>query len=297
MIKFSIIINKWAIFYFFVQNLSEWHFSNRKSYNILWQKELGKFSIQEKKALSEFKKIHLRYPFGKSYLGRQFFLKKNPWIVLKEKLPQKDFTNLKNCFSDLEKQFYIFYNKEIFLLNKWQTTLQRRLNVKKLTTIINKNLSKLYSASPISGTINIYILPSTKNHTGGMGGVVNDKSILLEISRLPINKINYAIGIIWHEILHLSHFGKYKIFHILDQKFQNNRKMWKLVEEAIVSSLFPNGILGIKFLKNNKKLLNANLSREHTDQLIKLSNTYYKNNKAFDEQYIEKIHALFYTIK
>jgi len=54
--KFRFIISKWGNFYFFIQNLSEWHFSCRKKYNALWQKELGSLSLEEKQTLKVFKK-------------------------------------------------------------------------------------------------------------------------------------------------------------------------------------------------------------------------------------------------
>ncbi|MEK7696606.1 MAG: hypothetical protein AAB346_00515, partial [Pseudomonadota bacterium] len=163
--KFSVIINKWANFYFFVQNLSEWHFSNRKDYNILWRGELGQFLLEEENALSKFKKIQLRYPFGKTYFGRQFFLEENPWTVLEQKLLPEDFTNLKDIFSLLEKKFDAFYNKELILLKKWQITLQKELNNKNLITAINMILGKLYDTFPLSKDITIYLLPSSESHS------------------------------------------------------------------------------------------------------------------------------------
>lgn len=83
--RFSIIIKKQGIFYFFVQNLSEWHFSCRKDYNNLWLDELGPLSKKEKMALQKLKKIHQKYSFGPKYLGQYFFLKKNPWKNIEKK--------------------------------------------------------------------------------------------------------------------------------------------------------------------------------------------------------------------
>jgi len=82
--KFKFIISKWGNFYFFVQNLSEWHFSCRKNYNVLWQKELGILSPKEKKALKVFKKIRSNFPSGKTFFEQAFFTKKNPWNDIKK---------------------------------------------------------------------------------------------------------------------------------------------------------------------------------------------------------------------
>ena len=85
--KFRFLISKQANFYFFVSNLSEWHFSCGKDYNILWKKELGQFSPKEKDALKRFKEIRLKYPSGKSLFERAFFINKTPFLKLKENLP------------------------------------------------------------------------------------------------------------------------------------------------------------------------------------------------------------------
>ncbi|MDP2923937.1 MAG: hypothetical protein Q8O30_09515, partial [Candidatus Omnitrophota bacterium] len=67
--KFKIIVKKWAVFYFFVQNLSEWHFSCIKEYNDEWLKELGPLTKNQKMLLEKFKEIHQKYSFGNNFLG------------------------------------------------------------------------------------------------------------------------------------------------------------------------------------------------------------------------------------
>lgn len=294
--KFSIVINKWTIFYFLVQNLSEWHFSNRKNYNVLWRKELGQFSPEEESALKKFKKIHLHYPFGRLYLGRQFFLEKNPWKILGKKLPPEDFVVIKNSFSSLEEKFNKFYNQELPLLNKWRAILQKELNNRSLTTSINATLAKLYNTPSLSKDITIYILPSSKNHTGGAGGIVDDKSVNLEISRYPSEKINHAIGIIWHEIIHL-YFEKQFFLQLLNKKYPNDSDAANLIKEATASSLFPNGALGAKLLNNEGELLNTKIPEEYTKELIKLTNMYIKKNKSFDNEYVKKLYSLVSRLK
>ena len=69
--KFRVLINRWANFYFFIANLSEWHFSCRKRYNFFWLAADDKFSKTEKKYLKIFKKILLKYHFFR-YLGILF---------------------------------------------------------------------------------------------------------------------------------------------------------------------------------------------------------------------------------
>ncbi|MEK9150601.1 MAG: hypothetical protein AAB411_00735 [Patescibacteria group bacterium] len=294
--KFSVITNKWANFYFFVQNLSEWHFSNRKDYNILWRGELGQFSLEEKIALSKFKKIQLRYPFGKSYLGRQFFLEENPWIVLDKKLLPEDFTNLKDIFSLLEKKFDAFYNKELVLLKKWQITLQKELSNKNLITAINMTLGKLYDVFPLSKDITIYLLPSSESHSGGTGGVIDDISINLEISRSPLKKVNHAVGIIWHEIIHL-YFERQSFLARVSKKYPDDPDAVNLIKEVVASSLFPNGALGIKFLNIKSGLLNTKIPQKYTEKILILTNKYVETDRPFDDEYMETIYSLVSELK
>jgi len=294
--KFSIIINKSANFYFFIQNLSEWHFSNRKDYNVLWRKELGQFSSQEENALKQLKEIHSRYPFGKLYLGRQFFLEENPWAILEPKLSPEDFTNLENIFSSFKKKFDNFYSKELILLEKWQMTLQKKLDNENLITAINATLAKLYDAPPFSKDIIIHLLPSNENHSGGAGGIIDNRSINLEISRSPLERVSHAIGIIFHEITHL-YFEKQSFLLRVNKKYLNNSDAVNLVKEATNSSLFPNGALGIKFLNIKDGLLNAKIPSKYTGKLLILTNKYIGEGRQFDDEYIETIYSLVSELK
>jgi len=295
--KFSIVINKLANFYFFIQNLSEWHFSNRKDYNILWRKELNQFSTKEENALKKFKEIHLRYPFGKFYLGRQFFLEENPWAALEQKLSLEELESIKNIFLLLEKKFNNFYKNEFILLKKWQATLRKESSNENLITIVNVILSKLYNASPFSKEITIYILPSTKSHSGGTGGIIDNKSINLEISRSSLEKVNRAIGIIFHEITHL-YFEKQSFLPLVSKWYPNDPDTVNLVKEATSSSLFPNGILGIKFLNiKNGLLLNTKIPPKYNEKLLLLANRYVKEDRPFDDEYIETIYSLVSELK
>ena len=67
--EFKIIISKSANKFFFISNLTEWHFSCRKMYNPIWLKHTGgNLSLQEKKYLKIFKNILIQYGFEKYYL-------------------------------------------------------------------------------------------------------------------------------------------------------------------------------------------------------------------------------------
>ncbi len=164
---------------------------------------------------------------------------------------------MKNSLSLLEEKFNKFYNQELPLLKKRQTILQKELNNRSLTASINATIAKLYDAPPPSKDIIVYILPSSKNHTGGTGGTIDGKSI-----------------------------------NLVNEKYPNDSDAVNLIKEAAVSSLFPNGALGRKLLNSKGVMLNTKIPKEYTKELIKLANMYTKKNRSFDSKYIEKVYSL-----
>lgn len=295
--KFIFIINKWANFYFFIQNLSEWHFSNRRNYNQMWKKEFGPFSTKEKDALKKFKKIHLKYSFGKRYLGRPFFLRKNPWRDLKKQLLKIEFIDLKNIFSIFKPKFKMLYEKDLPLFIKWQKKLREKANNKVLIDLINKVLANLYNTSSLRKTIKVYLLFSSSTTFGG-GANIDTKNVALEISRYPLKKIKSAIGCIWHEVIHTC-FENYYFLPLLRKKFPKDQDAVDLVREITIRVVFfPGGILEKKILKISTPI--NEITKKYTQSLFSLRELvkkYIQKNKHFDKEYIEKTFALFCSLK
>ncbi|MCX6812975.1 MAG: hypothetical protein NTV77_00565 [Candidatus Azambacteria bacterium] len=285
--KFNIKILKWANFYFFVQNLSEWHFSCNHEYNQLWKKELGSFSKQKKNALKNFAAIHKKSSFGEKYLGQFFFTKKNPLAFLKNILPQKRYRVVNKVLMLFAEDFNYIYQKDFPLLMKWKKILEQHLKNEKLTKQIDKDLATLYRAKPLHKDINIYLLFSAPNYTGG-GSNIDKKSISLEISRCSTKKVDEVLGIIWHELIHL-HFEKTYFRNLLKKKILG-KKVQK-ISEATASSLFPLGVLGKKYfgLQTKRTLHSLMLSPIHTASLIKISMDYLEAQKSFDEKFIRQV--------
>lgn len=282
--KFSIIINKQANFYFFVQNLSEWHFSCRKSYNDFWEKELGKFSPEEKEALKQFKKIHLHYSFGKNYLGRYFFKEKNPWENLESKINKKDYDDIKSVFSLLEKKFEIIYDKDYPKLQIWKNILEKKLDNHK--DEINNALAILYNTKPLNKDIDIYLLLSSDTKNGG-GASIDEKSITVEISRTPNNQLTLLIGLIWHELIHL-YFEKGYFIEFLKQEFKDDGEKINLTREIAASLLLPKGTLGKMILGIYGENLNSRISINNQQKLLELTSSYIKEKNKFDKKYINE---------
>lgn len=286
--QFSFTINKLAVFYFFVQNLSEWHFSNRKDYNILWRGELGQFSSEEEGVIKQLGKIHLRYPFGKQYLGRYFFLEENPWGILEQKISLEDFIILKDIFSILENKFNIFWKREEPLLLAWQIELSSKINIPPLIAQVVELLKVIFNTSPSEVDIRVNLLPSSPTHTGG-GTNIDSKNISLEISRYPLQQINHAMSLVWHESIHLC-FQKQYFLPLISEEFPDDQQKVDLISEIAIRSLFPRGILGIRLFKNKPrpKLMNET-SPQQTIEFLNLAKEYIDNKKSFDKEYVQKM--------
>jgi len=287
-IKFNIKISKWANFYFFIQNLSEWHFSNRKDYNLFWRKTLGTFSTQEEDALKRFKKIRLKYPQSKSCFEKAFFSSENHFKELSKTLPIEEFQAVKNIFSLLESKFTFLYEKDLPLLNCWQEELIKSVNNQKLTDIILASLNTLYKTSIQEKEIHIYLLFSIKEHTGGSANIDN-QSIGVEISRHSLENIKYVLGIIWHETIHVIFQNQY-FYPLLMDYFSGKQSRVDFLNEVVTASLFPKGMLGIRLLKNkpsSKLLLDINTKK--TIEILNLTKEYLDQNKYFNKDYIKRL--------
>lgn len=285
--KFRFIISKQANFYFFVSNLSEWHFSCEKDYNILWQKELEKFSSEEIEVLKKFKTIRLKYPSGKSLFERAFFTNKTPFLKLKKSLPANEYKVIEEVFKTMKKKFDSLYKKEFSLLKIWEKELDIKANNATLSNSIIKILQNFFVTVPKINKINVYLLFSSGSHTGG-GANIDGESVSLEISRYPIEYIDHAQSIIWHEIIHLLFQNEYfnpKLMEIL-----KDRQKAKIVNEVAIASLFPRGILGQKFFKTQPTdTLHSEINLGQTKKILNLTGQIISDHKSFDEEYIRKM--------
>ena len=281
--EFNFIISRWANFYFFVQNLAKWHFSCREPYNVLWQEKLKIKSKKEKEALITFKKIRCRHKESRSILEIAFFTKKDPWKYLKKYISSKEYNQIRDCFSVFIKKFDLLYKEELPKLKKWQKTLQKESNIQKRNNEIDKILSNfLKTPSFRNKAVNVYLLLSTKNLVGG-GANINNKSISLEISSYPIEKsnINYVQRVIWHEIVHLL-YQKHYLMPSLQKICKNNTEFISTCKEYIVTSLFPNGVIG-------SKLLGLKIRKQQSLIITKMIQEYIQKNKPIDEKIIQTI--------
>lgn len=293
-LKFTPKISYYANLYFFIQNLSEWHFSNRKKYNEVWRKELS-LPVEVDSYLKEFKKIHQKYSFGDKYLGRPFFLYDNPWSQLKLIVDEIDFIKVKEVFSTLEPYFKKLYVKDKIVLEKWEIIIKDSKFINK-SFYLNKTLASFYGCPTYEENCTIYLLLSTKEKNGGTARTINDHSVTLELSRTSIELEKQALNILWHELIHL-YFRSFRLYPLLKKYTNNNLEIMNKIDELIASVLLPNGLLkeDVSMTINKSKkseIFNARIVSNDIIKIQRLIYPYLKENKTIDDKFVKEIYAL-----
>lgn len=298
MIKFIPILNKNANFYYFLHNLFKIKepFHYRKWNISVWEKEID-FTEEKRGASRIFKRIYYKY-FPKLFLGKYFFEKKQPWNFLRKKIFLKDVYALKRIFEIWEEEFKLIYNKDLPNLRRWKTKIQQENKEKnKIFKLINIKLSKFYNVKPCNGKVNVHLMLCgiKENASGERGRGLGKKNIIIELSRCSIDKMNYILGIIWHEFIH-NYFEISFLHSFLLNLFKNQSKIL-FVEEIIARSLFPIGVLATKFfnipppktLTFSKWESFPHIDPYQTVEIINLTTHYLEENKGIDGFYIKRI--------
>ncbi len=293
--KFRPKISRYANLYFFIQNLSEWHFSNRKKHNKEWRNELA-FSEKVELCLQEFKEIHKKYSFGDEYLGRPFFLYDNPWSMIKTIVGEDDYVKIKNIFSTLEPYFNTLYIKDEIILKKWAILISEPEFLEK-ASFINETLASFYGCSLYNEDCTIYLLLSTKEKNGGTSGTINDHSVTLELSQISLESKGQVLKVLWHELIHL-YFRNNTFYPLLEKYTDNNLEAMGKIDELIASSLLPNGLLkeNTITLVNESKTPETFNARIISDKIIfiqKLIYPYLKEKRTVDAKLVEKLCVIY----
>lgn len=302
--KFEFKISKLANQFFFISNLSEWHFSCRPSYNKKWLKITGPLSKAEKNALAEFKKIITKYGFTRKrekdkskYLGQIFFLysKKESWEKLGKFVKKTEFKKIKEIFKILQPRFNKIWNDRFEKILIVQVKyLKNYLNNPKNNRLFD-DLKKILGneKSPQEFTVIAIASPLKGDGITAAGGAnIGDKHITLEIPILKNNswEFEYSIGILAHEIGHiflrkskhittiLNAIKKLGLPKQLSSSIQPIYSTLEFITELIIESLAPYGYLSQKyfkfkplniiFSKPNLKVLGENLQNFKKGKMI-----------------------------
>lgn len=314
--KFNFSCSKIGNFFFFLENLSEWHPACRRKYNKIWLLQTGPLSKAERQTLKNLKKIFKKYCLKNKrertqYLISPFFVSRKEsaiWKKLTNLISSKELKKLKKSFKIFSSRFEKIWRQEQKNLIIWKKILIRELDKKKYQKIIN-DFSLLYRVKPKDKTIKIIFLISTPCSFRGYG---TRNYITLNLSGNKPNKINklLAIEIIFHELIH-SLFEKNYFLPLLENFLQNqdlkkienfilNKNIISirtLINELIASSFLPDGCLSQKYFKRDIKKelgkwksdgnLILHLKKQNNFKLLRLAEDYLKNKKPLDKDFLK----------
>lgn len=255
-IKYSRIGNK----FFFISNLSEWHFSCRVGYNKAWLKKGGPLTTEEEEALKNFRPILQKNGFGKKYLGKFFYIypENQAWRALKEEVFGTDFNIIKNTFEILESRF-----EKIWRDNKKEERiriLRQVVNSKRFKALIEDTESIFYGGK-LEKKINAVVIfsPMGPEKTAAGGANVNGLHLTIEIPELKEGtwQLDQMAGVLAHETAHNLlgwREGRKLIEKTLKKLNLPKSKMkhfpmnfYEILNESVISSFVPNGYLGQKY--------------------------------------------------
>ncbi len=294
--RFLVIVNRWANFFFFVNNLSGWHFSTIKPYNEYWLKKLGVLTKAEQKTLKQFGNLQRRWPKERRELSDFFFKESSPLAAINGAIPPSEQRAVRQAFAVLQAKFERLYKLEHPALRHWQRCLRIALNAPQRNRRIRQALASLYgpACAACSRPLPLYLLISAP---GGIGGSadVDGFRITAEVSQSPLSprgELPHILGTIWHEVIHLC-FDKQRFRPILERLYPKDEQTVRRINEVVAASLFPAGILGKRFFQIPLQPPTRHLaSPENAERISALTDVYLQKKQHLDKTFVENARKL-----
>ena len=179
-------ISKSSNHFFFVQNLSGWHFSSRESYNKQWLLDGGPLNADESKALALLGNVLKKYEFHDT--GCPEASKEDAQII-------------NTILNVMEPRFDKLWQKEKVKLEVSREKIEKAFLKNK--EVIISNLERLFEGTQKVNHMEVSLLLSTGKYGGGGGANSGPNKVTLECSSLEQQYINNKLAILWHEITHI----------------------------------------------------------------------------------------------
>lgn len=313
--KFKVKYTKLGNHFFFISNLTEWHFSCKKKYNQEWLKKTGPLIPEEKKALMKFARILKKYGFKKKknknlYLGIPFISssQKTGWQRVKNWVNKKEYLEIKNIFEIFQKRFNKIWEEDKEKLRETAPVFEAKLNSKRNRSLL-QTLANLYQTNlPLNKRVNIYLLSGPRNASPTGMAEFGGRGISITIT--DPKYLTQSLLIILHETVHFlfeKDFRK-KIRKLLPYLKIHPHPLIKtyskttIVSELILDTFLPSGYLAqiyykIDVLKRNRENLIFFKQKRGALKfyalrnfvvldLYKLTKNYVESKKPLDEFYI-----------
>lgn len=308
--RFEVKSNKTSQFFFYLSNLSNWHFSCRPEYNKVWLKKFGPLNHEEKNVLKKlvpiFKKYGFDYKSTSHFLGKAFidFPEKEIWKQVKALVNEEEFGILKSAFAVFEDKFGILWEKDVSLLTSLTEEVKNRLRNNMGIKKIIQALEVLFGNKVKNITIHIFAIPDI--HI--IGGGANTKQGIITLELGNKRSVRDGISVALHEVAH--HLFRQTAPKLSKRNISKNeaKKMLKIPlfreqgfnsawEELIILSLLPDGVLKM-FLTNKTITIKQKMPEIESQsdlenflaKTMKNSCLYYINKKKLiDQEYFNLV--------
>lgn len=300
------IVSKNYNHFFFVQTLSNWHFSCRPEYINSWIKKTGPLTSKEKNSLKSFKLVIEKYGFKTlnnctAANAYDFFMRFDEY---KNSHPfsKKEIAIYLDTMTCLDPRYEKIWEHEGKKLKRIEKLLRNRYN--KTQSEVISDLKVLFGDRVDLGSkIEIILLLSAEGCGVGGGGANNGpNAISLECSGANAEDTNYILSTLWHELTHLfldNYFNEtaslmYKNNIIKEASLDAKKIDFNYSEELISFSVFsPMSFLTKKYFSTEiaEKLSNS-VMQEDSDWLLKARHIFVMYliylNGQFIKQMLEK---------
>ncbi len=216
--KLRFIVSELENFFFFLSNLTEWHFSCRREYNIEWLRQTGPLTVSERQALARWKTLLKKYGFrfvnGSSlYLGQPFFLPSSAsqkWAAVRRFVCPAEYELARSTFARFKPRFKRIWQPAG--VKAWRSALEEKTNTRAAQTLLRDAESFLRPARRLSSaSVHLLLSPSRTRSVAG-GANVGRGHVTLEV---PIHllrewNVENGVAILTHEIVH-GHMGDVRL--------------------------------------------------------------------------------------
>lgn len=246
--RFATRISRTANLFHFVNNLSQWHFSCRKHYNLAWLVETGELTPVEREALQLYAAIARRFPYGEHWIGRAFILaddESQAWNGVSRTVEPSDVPVLRSIFETMTPRFEKIWQADEPRLRKVRSELQGVLETESVGAVLDV-LSRFLGVAAPRMTIDLLL-----SRADGNAGGANEAADHVTLEVLETVDLRHAVARVLHEAAHnmeRPHFDR--LFEAISSEYGLDRLKgtmgWDghhLVREALIGALFPGGCL------------------------------------------------------
>ncbi|MFH1236005.1 MAG: hypothetical protein V1685_03650 [Parcubacteria group bacterium] len=258
--------------FFFISNLTEWHFSSRKAFNRVWLQQTGPFTDEEKKALHAMTVILAKYRFGNRkkhwrYLG-EFFMalpESRVWPRVRRQVTNREFKSLEKIFDVFEPRFAKIWKGEEKNIQTAQKTFGAAIRHKRFLPLV-RDLYILFRKNLLKERLTVLVCLRPKElpwYIGGGSAIFGKNRFSLEAGDVnPKRKLRLRkmLSIFFHEATHaalaapaferkIERFLRTTPHGLLKSNplAKQGHSPYTILNEGIVSSLFSLGYLDEKY--------------------------------------------------